>query len=269
MATISPRTVLVLGGGSDIGAACVAALAGHGTRDVVLAARRPDEAVRTVTDTLGIDPQLDGERDGPTTAGPRVHGLEWDALDTAATGPLLDRVVERWGLPDVVIVAVGRLGHHAGLGLGPDEVDTMVRTNFAGPAAALSCLADRLADGSGTERAVVVLSSVAGVRTRRSNFVYGSSKAGIDAFALGLGDALAGSGVRVLVVRPGFVRSSMTHGLDPAPFATDPDTVGRSVSRAVLGGRSGVVSVPGVLGPLFAVLRVLPRPLWRRIAGDR
>jgi len=259
VAAITPGTVLVLGGGSDIGAACVAALAGNGLRDVVLAARDPEAAVRTVTAAL---PE-------PTDDSPRVHGLTWDALDVGATGPLLDEVVDRWGLPDVVVVAVGLLGHHAGLGLGPAQVDEMVRTNFAGPAAALAVVAERLAAEPGTGRSIVVLSSVAGVRPRRSNFVYGSSKAGVDAFAQGLGDALAGTPVRVLVVRPGFVRSSMTEGLDPAPFATDPDTVGRAVARAVLSGRSGVVSVPGVLRPLFGVLRLLPRPWWQRVAGDR
>ena len=73
----------------------------------------------------------------------------------------------------------------------------------------------------------------------------------------------------MLVVRPGFVRSSMTEGLEPAPFATDPATVAAGVVRAVQRGRSGVVWVPPLLGPLFAVLANVPSPLWRRIAGDR
>ena len=74
---------------------------------------------------------------------------------------------------------------------------------------------------------LVVLSSVAGDRARRSNFVYGSTKAGLDAFAQGLGDALHGSGARVLIVRPGFVRTRMTTGLDEAPMTIDPEDVGR------------------------------------------
>jgi decaprenylphospho-beta-D-erythro-pentofuranosid-2-ulose 2-reductase len=99
--------------------------------------------------------------------------------------------------------------------------------------------------------------------------VYGSSKAGLDAFAQGLGDALVGTGVRCIVVRPGFVRSKMTTGLDPAPFSTDPGTVARRAVEAL--GRHGreTVAVPPLLGPLFGVLRSLPRPVWRRIAGDR
>jgi len=262
VASITPRTVLVLGGGSDIGAACVAALAGHGVRHVVLAARSPHDAVTALRSALSAA--------DPAPAGaPEILGLAWDALDVDGAESLLDEIHEAVGVPDVVIVAVGLLGHHAGLGLTPAQVDKMVRTNFAGPAAALAAVAERLADSPGGPRSLVVLSSVAGVRPRRSNFAYGSSKAGLDAFALGLSDALADTSVRVLVVRPGFVRSSMTVGLDPAPFATNPETVGRHVGRAVLSGRSGVISVPPILGPLFSILRSLPVPLWRRIAGNR
>ena len=120
--------------------------------------------------------------------------------------------------------------------------------------------------GRGT---IVVLSSVAAVRPRKSNYVYGSSKAGLDAFAQGLGDALVDKGVNVLVVRPGFVTSKMTAGLDPAPFATRPEVVADAIADAIDRDRSGVVSVPSKLGPMFVVLRNTPRPLWRRIAGDR
>ena len=79
---------------------------------------------------------------------------------------------------------------------------------------------------------IVALSSVAGERVRRSNFVYGSTKAGLDGFFLGLGEALREHGVAVLVVRPGFVRSKMTEGLAEAPLAVDPD----EVAEAVVGG---------------------------------
>ena len=85
----------------------------------------------------------------------------------------------------------------------------------------------------------------------------------------GIADALHDTPVQVLVVRPGFVRSSMTEGLDPAPFSTDPATVGSAVARALARGRSGVVWVPPLLGPLFTIFSVLPAALWRRIAGDR
>jgi decaprenylphospho-beta-D-erythro-pentofuranosid-2-ulose 2-reductase len=246
-----PRTALVLGGGSDIAAAIVARLARQGLGAAVLAARDPAAAVEGLSGrTPGVD----------------VHGIRWDALDAAAASELLDAAQSSLGTIDLVLCAVGALGHHAGISMGPVEVDEMVRTNFAGPAAALAAAGQVLAaQGSGT---IVVLSSVAGLRARRSNYVYGSTKAGLDMFAQGLGDALAPSGARVLVVRPGFVRSKMTEGLDPAPFDTDPDTVAEAVVAA-LGSRREILAVPRVLGPLFVGLRATPRPLWRRIAGDR
>lgn len=247
--TPTVRTALVLGGTSDIGRAVVEALAAHGLQQVVLAGRRLPE----------VEPDL-----GP---GVECTTVQWDALSIGTHAALFDRATELLGRIDLVICAVGLLGHHAGLSMGPEQVDEMVRTNFAGPAAALAVAADRLVgQGGGT---LVVLSSVAGVRPRRSNYVYGATKSGLDAFARGIADAVHGTGVRVLVVRPGFVRSSMTEGLDPAPFATDPATVAAGVVRAVQRGRSGVVWVPPLLGPLFAVLANVPSPLWRRIAGDR
>jgi short-subunit dehydrogenase len=110
----------------------------------------------------------------------------------------------------------------------------------------------------------VVFSSVAGVRVRRANYVYGSAKAGLDGFAGGLGDALAGSGVRLLLVRPGFVIGRMTEGMSPAPLSSTPDQVADATVAALRRGRE-VVWVPGALRLMFAVLRLLPRAIWRRM----
>jgi decaprenylphospho-beta-D-erythro-pentofuranosid-2-ulose 2-reductase len=109
-----------------------------------------------------------------------------------------------------------------------------------------------------------VLSSVAAERARAGNAIYGAAKAGLDALAQGLGDASASSGVRVLVVRPGFVKGRMTAGLKPAPFATTPEVVAAATVRA-LEGRAHTVWVPGALRPMFAALRLVPRPLYRRL----
>lgn len=244
------RTALVLGGTSEIALAILDSLADEGLTDAVLASRRPPAS----------EPSPGRGRVTCTT-------LRWDALEVDSHSALVDSAVDILGPIDLVICAVGMLGHHAGRSMGPGQVEQMVSTNFAGPAAALAVVADRLAaQGSG---AIVVLSSVAGVRPRRSNYVYGSTKSGLDAFARGLSDGLHGTGVSVLVVRPGFVRSSMTTGLDPAPFATDPTTVAAAVGRALRRGRSGVVWVPSLLGPVFLVFAGLPAGLWRRVAGDR
>jgi decaprenylphospho-beta-D-erythro-pentofuranosid-2-ulose 2-reductase len=115
--------------------------------------------------------------------------------------------------------------------------------------------------GHGT---LVVLSSVAAERPRASNAIYGAAKAGLDALAQGLGDSVAGSGVRVLVVRPGFVKTRMTAGLKPPPFATTPDAVAAATSRALRRG-AHTVWAPGALRYVFAVLRHLPRAVYRRM----
>ena len=113
---------------------------------------------------------------------------------------------------------------------------------------------------------LVVLSSVAAERARKTNFVYGSSKAGLDAFAQGLGDALIGSGARVMVVRPGFVHTRMTEGMDPQPFSTTPEAVAASIVRG-LERSDEVVWSPGILRYVFAVMRHLPRGIWRIVSS--
>jgi decaprenylphospho-beta-D-erythro-pentofuranosid-2-ulose 2-reductase len=139
----------------------------------------------------------------------------------------------------------------------------VLEVNVIGVGAACLAIAQRLkAQGHGT---LVVLSSVAGVRARRDNFVYGASKAGLDAIGAGLADALHGSGARVSVVRPGFVHTRMTTGMQPAPFSTTADVVGKAVADVVRTGKPEVY-VPGVLRYLFAGLRHAPRPVWRKLA---
>lgn len=247
------RTALVLGGGSDIGLATVRRLAEQGLERVVLAGRDP-EAIRSVVadDPLALD---------------AVDVLAWDALDVAAHRVLIERAIDLLGSIDLVVCAVGLLGHHAGASMSPVDADLLLRTNFTGPATALTAAAQALErQGHGT---IVVISSVAGTRARRSNFVYGSAKAGLDAYAQGLGDALIDTDVRVHVVRPGFVVSKMTTGLDPAPMATTPEVVADAVVDAVESTSNRITWVPARLGPMMAVLRNVPAPIWRRIAADR
>ena len=139
----------------------------------------------------------------------------------------------------------------------------MIETDFTGHVTTLLAVAARMrARGRGT---IVVLSSVAAVRPRRANPVYGAAKAGLDAFARGLADSLHGSGVRVLLVRPGFVTGRMTAGMRPLPLATTPEAVG-AATAAALRGRRATVWVPRRLSGLAIALRCVPRPLWRRIS---
>jgi NAD(P)-dependent dehydrogenase (short-subunit alcohol dehydrogenase family) len=110
----------------------------------------------------------------------------------------------------------------------------------------------------------VVFSSVAGIRVRRANYVYGSAKAGLDGFASGLGDALAGTGVQLLLVRPGFVIGRMTEGMSPAPLPSTPAQVADATVAALRNGRSRVW-VPSALRPAYFVARLVPQWLWRRM----
>ena len=239
--------MLVLGGRSEIGLAVARRLA-SGTQ-VVLAARRADDLE---------EPERRLRNAGATA----VHRVEFDADDVGGQRAVLDDVVARFGPVGTVLVAFGVLGDQEEALRDPSAAAAVMHTNFVGAASALLHVAQRLrTQGHGT---LVVLSSVAAERARRSNFVYGSSKAGLDAFAQGLGDALAGSGASVLVVRPGFVTSSMTAGLDPAPMATTPDAVAAAVVKGLRAGRR-TIWVPGTLRLVFAVFRHLPGPVWRRM----
>ena len=109
-----------------------------------------------------------------------------------------------------------------------------------------------------------MLSSIAGARVRKANFVYGAAKAGLDGFAQGLGDSLDGSGARVMVVRPGFVRTKMTAGMDEAPMSVNAGDVAEAVATGLRRG-SETVWVPAKLAAIAFVFRLLPRPLWRRL----
>jgi decaprenylphospho-beta-D-erythro-pentofuranosid-2-ulose 2-reductase len=244
------QSVLVLGGGSEIAQAIVRELVARRVRTVVLAVRRP-ESVAAVRDELAAD-------------GVTVEVVAFDADRVDTHGAVIGDVFDRHRDLDVVILAFAVLGDQAVFEADPAVAAAAVHTNVTGSVSAGLVVADRLRrQGHGT---LVVLSSVAGERVRAANFVYGATKAGLDGFAQGLGDALAPSGARVLVVRPGFVHTRMTAGMRPAPFATTPDAVARDVVAGLRAGRS-VVWSPGILRWVFVVLRHLPRAVFRRLPG--
>jgi len=244
-----PGAVLLLGGRSEIGLAVLRRLVAGGARTVVLAARRAET----------LDEQ---ERELRAEGATAVHRVEFDADDLPAQRAVLDKVTGLVGALDVVVVAFGILGEQARAERDASHALAVVHTDYTAHVGVLTELATLLrAQGRGT---LVVFSSVAGVRVRRANYVYGSAKAGLDGFASGLADALAGSGVRLLLVRPGFVVGRMTEGMSPAPFSSTPEQVAQATVRALRSGR-GEVWVPPVLRPVFAVMRLLPRAIWRRM----
>ena len=238
-----PQTILLLGGTSDIGRAIVREFDSPVLQRVVLACRRPDDV-----DTTGLSEHAE------------VTAVRFDATDHEAHEDLISSIADDAGDLDVVIQAFGQLG---GTDLhDPVGAAALAQVNYVGAVSSGLAVAQQLrTQGHGT---LVVLSSVAGVRTRASNFVYGSSKAGQVAFATGLGDWLHGSGAHVMTVRPGFVRSSMTAGMEEAPFSVDTADVAEAVANGLRRG-SSVVWVPGILRVVFGLLLHAPRMVWRKL----
>ncbi len=234
---------LLVGGTSEIGLAIVRRLA---AQRVWLLGRDPGRLARAAAELNG--------------AAVEVRLL--DADDIPSHRQAIERAFADADGFDVVVIAVGVLGAQAGLDADPDEAIEVMRVNFLGVGSLLlECLRRLRQRGEGT---LVLLSSVAAERPRASNPIYGAAKAGLDALAQGLSDAIASSGVRVLVVRPGFVKTRMTAGLQPAPFATTPEVVALA-TVAALRGRAGTIWVPGRLRLIFAILRHLPRGIYRRL----
>jgi decaprenylphospho-beta-D-erythro-pentofuranosid-2-ulose 2-reductase len=243
------QSVLVLGGGSEIALATVRRLVAARCHTVVLAGR-DTEALAT--------PAKELERAGAKT----VDVVAFDALDFASHDAVVHDVFAVHGDIDLVIVAFGVLGDQELAETDASEARRIIDCNFTGAVSAIIPVVDALrAQGHGT---IVVLSSVAGEKPRRSNFVYGSSKAGLDAFCQGLGDSLVETGVRVVVVRPGFVHTKMTEGMAPAPLATDPTAVADAIV-AGLGRGAEVIWAPGPLRYVMSALRHLPRPVFRKL----
>lgn len=242
------QSVLVLGGASEIGVATARRLVADRCRRVVLAGRPSADR--------------DAAADRLDTGGVTVEAIDFDAVAVDTHEKVIGEVFDAGDI-DVVVLAFGVLGDQATFDDDPAAAVDAVTVNYTGAVSSGLVVAERLRrQGHGT---LVVISSVAGVRTRKDNFVYGSSKAGLDGFAQGLGDSLEGSGARVMVVRPGFVATRMTEGMEPAPFSTTADAVAGDIVEGLRRGRTTVWS-PAVLQAVFGVLRFVPRPLWRRLA---
>jgi decaprenylphospho-beta-D-erythro-pentofuranosid-2-ulose 2-reductase len=246
-----PQSVVVLGGTSDIAREIVSVLAQQRCRTVVLAGRDASALQRTA-----------GEL-GRSVA--NVATVSFDATSIDDVDKTIRLCFEAANEQvDLVIVAVGELGVQETDEADPRRIARMMTVNVTWPSAALAAVAARLQrQGHGR---IVVLSSVAGYRVRRSNFIYGSTKAGLDAFALGLSEGVRGTGVSVHVVRPGFVHTKMTEGRPAAPFAVGPERVASDVVRGLERG-DAVIWSPGTLRYVFSIFRLLPQAIWRRLPG--
>ncbi|MEE1833888.1 decaprenylphospho-beta-D-erythro-pentofuranosid-2-ulose 2-reductase [Streptomyces sp. SP17KL33] len=243
----TPQSLLILGGTSDIALATARRLIARRTRTVWLAGRPSQDLENAATHLRGL--------------GAETHTITFDALDPESHEAVLGKVFTEGDI-DMVLLAFGVLGDQANDERDPVSAARVAQTNYTGAvSSALVCARALQAQGHGS---LVVLSSVAAERARRSNFIYGSSKAGLDTFTQGLGDALHGTGAHVMLVRPGFVRTSMTAGRPESPFATTPEAVAAAIELG-LRRRSEMVWVPGSLRLVMTALRHVPRAIFRRL----
>ena len=241
------HTVLILGGRSEIGTELAVRLAPRAS--VVLAARNADRLGEQAAAILAAGAVA-------------VSTREFDADDVESHGRLVASIIAEHGPIDTAVLAFGILGDQGRAEIDAAHAVAVVHTDYVAQVSLLTHLAAAMRQAG--RGALVVFSSIAGARVRRANYVYGSAKAGLDGFAGGLADALHGTGVRLLIVRPGFVIGRMTEGMTPAPLSSTPPQVAAATARALAKGRR-TVWIPWALGPASAVMRLLPQFVWRRM----
>lgn len=245
------QTLLVLGGTSAIGLEIAVTITDLGVDRVVLAGRDMQRLATAERD-------LRRRARRPLT----ISLVRYEASEgPKAVTELMSRATSELGDLDVIVLSIGTLPDQRELDSDIEATESTLQVNFLAPAT-LAHAAAGVLGGQGHGN-LVVLSSAAAVRPRRSILTYSAAKAGLDAFSTSLAESLRGSGARVLVVRPGHVRSPMTVGLATPPMCSTPRDVARGVRRG-LARRSTIVWVPAALGPVMAGLRSLPGPLARR-----
>lgn len=240
-----PQRILLLGGTSDMGLAIVSEFLTKGPAEVILAARGNTDAAAARLEAQGA----------------KVETISFDALDFASHKETIDLAFAN-GDVDVAIVAFGYLGDNEEQWSNQEAAVNAVQINYTAGVSVGTLLGQRFkAQGHGT---IVAISSVAGVKVRRSNFVYGSAKAGFDGFYLQLGEALRGSGAHVTVVRPGQVRTKMTADLPEAPLTVNAEDVAVATVAGVLAGKD-IVWVHPAFEYVMMVLQHIPRAIFRKL----
>ena len=246
-----PQSVIVLGGSSDIARALTKRLCAARAHTVVLCGRNQsllDESAEEAKDY------------GAST----VDTVLFDAEEVSDAARVVSEAFEKaGGEVDLVVVAVGLLGDQFAQENDAAAAASVALVNFAWPVAALAEVRRRLvAQGRGR---ILVMSSVASIRVRRNAYLYGGAKAGLDRLCDGLADSLEGTGVRLQLLRPGVVRTRMTTDQAPVPFTTGPDEVAGYVMKG-LETNDRVIWSPPIMRYAFAMLRHLPKPIWRTVA---
>ena len=248
----NPQTVLVLGGTSEIGTAICEEYLQKGPIKIVLGCLPGDPAIDDSVRTL--------ESAGAT----EVTVVDFDATDTDSHPESIDKCFAAGvgGDVDIAIVAFGLLGDAEELWQSQRKAVQIAQVNYTGAVSVGVLLGEKFrAQGYGQ---IIAMSSAAGIRVRRSNFVYGSTKAGLDGFYMSLGEALAEFGVKVLVIRPGMVRTRMSAEVEEAPLTVNKEEVARLAVASVAKGKD-MVWAPPAFGAVMAVLTHIPRPIFRKL----
>jgi len=246
-----PQSVIVLGGSSDIARALTKRLCAARAHTVVLCGRNQE-----LLDTCAEEAKDHGASTTDTVL--------FDAEDVTDAARVVSEAFEKVnGTVDLVVVALGLLGDQFAQENDAAKSASVAIVNFAWPVTALAEVRRRLvAQGHGR---ILVMSSVASIRIRRSAYLYGGAKAGLDRLCGAMADSLVGTGVTLQLVRPGVVRTRMTTDQAPVPFTTGPDEVAGYVMKG-LETDDRVIWSPPILRYAFAVLRHLPQPIWRKVA---
>ncbi|MGA7835674.1 MAG: SDR family NAD(P)-dependent oxidoreductase [Acidimicrobiales bacterium] len=247
-----PQNVVVLGGSSEIARAITKKLCLARTHTVILAGRN-----QTLLDAAALEAQGYGAT--------KTDTVLFDAEDPSNAARVVGEAFEKAADPvDLVVVAVGTTGRQFEDENDPEASARMMTVNLTWPVAALAEVRRRLvAQGSGR---ILVMSSAAAVRVRRVSYLYSGAKAGLDRLCVCLAESLEGTGVRLQILRPAAVRTRMTLGMAPTPFTTGPNEVADNVMRG-LARDELIIWSPPVLRYLFVLVRLMPAPLWRRLAN--
>lgn len=242
------QSILLLGGASDMGLAVVEEFLSRGSARVVLAARSNESL-------------SDAEARVRAAGASSVETVAFDAVDFDSHPSVFDKI---WagGDIDIAIVAFGILGDNEQQWTNQKLAVQAAQVNFTGAVSVGVLLADRMKkQGHGQ---IVAFSTVAGEMVRRSNFVYGSTKAGLDGFYRMLNEALRGTGVNVLTVRPGQVRTNMTKDLEDAPLTVNKEDVAQAIAKAV-DNKKPVIWVHPLFQPIMFILKLLPQAIIRKL----
>jgi decaprenylphospho-beta-D-erythro-pentofuranosid-2-ulose 2-reductase len=245
----NPQTLLLLGGTSEIGLAIVEEYLRKAPARVILAA-------------LPGDPRReDAVAQAKAAGATQVDLIDFDALDTASHPAVIDQAWKD-GDVDIAIVAFGLDADAEELWQNQSKAVRVAEVNYTAAVSVGVLVGDRMkAQGFGR---IIAMSSVAGERVKRANFVYGSTKAGLDGFYLGLGEALRPFGPRVTVVRPGQVRTQFSAHVYEAPLTVNKEDVAKLAVAASDRGKE-IVWAPGTFRFVMIVLRHLPRAIFRKL----